>query len=159
MPTPDFAGARSHHARFASSSGLTLIETLIVIVILGILSGIAVFAVGSLTSSSAQGSCSTDYKNVQVAVTDFKTQEGIYPTAGSNGVSGSDAVPALLTVDITVTPNAGPWLKDPPISTGRYRIEVSTTGNGAITVFNAAGTMQLPAVGTNPPGVCADVTG
>ena len=40
--------------------GFTLVELLIVIVILGILAGIVVFAVGNLTSNAKTNACSTD---------------------------------------------------------------------------------------------------
>ena len=59
--------------------GFTLIELLIVIVILGILAAIVVFAVQNLSSSSATASCGTDLKTVETALEAFKTQEGSYP--------------------------------------------------------------------------------
>ncbi len=69
--------------------GFTLVELLIVIVILGILAGIVVFAVQSLSSSGAQASCSTDYKTVQTALEAYRAQMGSYP----NGFV-TDTVPA-----------------------------------------------------------------
>jgi prepilin-type N-terminal cleavage/methylation domain-containing protein len=48
--------------------GFTLIELLIVIVILGILAGIVVFAVQSLAASGGEASCVADLKAVEAAL-------------------------------------------------------------------------------------------
>jgi prepilin-type N-terminal cleavage/methylation domain-containing protein len=47
--------------------GFTLIELLIVIVILGILAGIVVFAVGGITDRGQVAACKADKKTLQVA--------------------------------------------------------------------------------------------
>ena len=50
-----------------NESGFTLIELLIVIVILGVLSGIVVFSVAGLTNNSAVTACKADLNIVSVA--------------------------------------------------------------------------------------------
>ncbi len=47
--------------------GFTLIELLIVIVILGILAGIVVFAVGGITDRGQNSACAADKKSLEVA--------------------------------------------------------------------------------------------
>jgi general secretion pathway protein G len=59
--------------------GFTLVELLIVIVILGILAGIVVFAVGNLTSNAKTSACGTDKAAMQTAVESFKAYTGGYP--------------------------------------------------------------------------------
>jgi general secretion pathway protein G len=59
--------------------GFTLIELLIVIVVLGILAGVTVFALGGVTSQSAVASCKADAKSVEVAVEAYRAQTGSYP--------------------------------------------------------------------------------
>src|SRR6266513_1722535 len=54
--------------RARSEKGFTLIELLIVIVILGVLAGIVVFAVGGITNKGNASACKSDVKNVTVAV-------------------------------------------------------------------------------------------
>jgi general secretion pathway protein G len=128
--------------------GFTLIELLIVVVILGILAGIAVFAVQGMTSNSVQQACRADFKSVEVAIESYKAQEGFYPTASSgHGISGSDAVPGLLQGD-PGPPALGPWLRDTPTNGNHYRIEADTLGNGTVQVWKADGSGKIGTSGT-----------
>ncbi len=56
----------------ASDNGFTLTELLIVIVILGVLTGIVVFAVGAFTDRGEQGACKSDRKSVEVATEAYR---------------------------------------------------------------------------------------
>jgi general secretion pathway protein G len=93
---------RQRHEQGADEGGFTLIELLIIIVILGILSAIIIFAVQTLTGSAVTSSCSSDLKTVENAVEAYKAQMGGYPngTAAANGaitdadVAGTNAVGA-----------------------------------------------------------------
>jgi len=71
--------------RKKNESGFTLIELLIVIVILGVLSGIVVFAVSGIQDRGNAAACKTDKKTVLVAVEAFYAKNGTYPAAGDAG--------------------------------------------------------------------------
>ena len=98
-----------------NEGGFTLIELLIVIVVLGILAGVTVFALGSVTSQSAQSACKADAKSVEVGVEAFKAQTGLYPaaigdlvpnyvrTAPSSAKYAVTVVAATGEVDVAVT--------------------------------------------------------
>lgn len=60
----------------ATQSGFTLIELLIVIVILGVLAGIVVFAVSAFNNDGVDAACKSDIKNVEVASEAFYAQTG-----------------------------------------------------------------------------------
>ena len=147
--------------------GFTLIELLIVIVILGILAAIVVFAVQNLTSQSATAACGTDYKTVETAVEDYKAQLGVYPASGAlpNGdtpnpsATGDSAGVKALLGTVTQTPalpnDIGPWLKDNPVNTNHYQIQVLP--NGVVQVWNATGTATIPATSTNSAADCSSV--
>lgn len=59
--------------------GFTLIELLIVIVILGILATVVVFAVGGITDKGEESACAADRKTLEVAVEAYYAKTGAYP--------------------------------------------------------------------------------
>jgi prepilin-type N-terminal cleavage/methylation domain-containing protein len=64
--------------------GFTLVELLIVIVILGILAGIVIFAVGNLTSNAGTNACATEADTFATAVQAYKAQNsGSLPAAAA----------------------------------------------------------------------------
>ena len=56
--------------------GFTLVELLIVIVILGILATVTVFAVRGITDQGQTSACEADQKTLQVALEAYYAQEG-----------------------------------------------------------------------------------
>jgi prepilin-type N-terminal cleavage/methylation domain-containing protein len=83
-----------------NESGFTLIELLIVIVILGVLAAIVVFAVGAFNGDGKAAACKSDQKNLEIASEAFyaKSPTHLYPKA---------------ITDLT-TPVATAYLKEAP---------------------------------------------
>src|SRR3954466_5517212 len=75
-----------------TDEGFTLIELLIVIIILGILAAIVVFAVGSTRKDSVQSSCKTDFKSVELSSEAVNTKTGSYAAATSTDNGGTNLV-------------------------------------------------------------------
>src|SRR5437588_2990493 len=99
----------------ASQSGFTLIELLIVIVILGVLAGIVVFAVSAFNNDGVAAACKSDAKNVEVA------SEAYYAKVGT----WSPDIATLKTAN---------YLKQEPTST-KYKINYAPgTGTTESTV-------------------------
>src|SRR2546428_10156395 len=65
--------------RARAESGFTLIDLMIVIVILGVLAGIVIFAVGGITDNGNVAACKSDVKTVSVAVEAYKAKNGGVP--------------------------------------------------------------------------------
>ncbi len=59
--------------------GFTLVELLIVIVILGILATVTVFAVRGITDQGEESACRADQKTLQVAIEAYIAQNGNTP--------------------------------------------------------------------------------
>lgn len=106
--------------------GFTLIELLIVIVILGILAGIVLFAVGGVTNRGNLAACRSDLKTIQVAVEAYRAKNGNYPpnlepslTTSPNqflrpqdGLSGNTLTQTQGGYTITYTPETGEVTSD-----------------------------------------------
>ena len=65
--------------RAREEGGFTLIELMIVIVILGILAGIVLFAVGGITDRGTVAACKTDLSTIQTGVEAYYAKQGSYP--------------------------------------------------------------------------------
>ncbi|HAP74599.1 MAG TPA: prepilin-type cleavage/methylation domain-containing protein [Acidimicrobiaceae bacterium] len=61
--------------------GFTLVELLIVIVILGILATVTVFAVRGITDQGEESACNADLKTLEVAAEAYMAQNGSYPAS------------------------------------------------------------------------------
>jgi len=91
---------RSQQDQNIIERGFTLVELLIVIVILGILAGIVVFAVGNLTSSAKTNACSTEKSTIITADEAYKAQNGSYTdTAGLVAAGLLKTTPAGYTIN------------------------------------------------------------
>ncbi|CRK55001.1 hypothetical protein [Alloactinosynnema sp. L-07] len=69
-----------HEAR-KDQKGFTLIELLMVIVILGVLAGIVVFAVNGIQDRGKASACKADVKTVEVALEAYYAKLSSYPPA------------------------------------------------------------------------------
>jgi prepilin-type N-terminal cleavage/methylation domain-containing protein len=104
----------------AGEGGFTLIELLIVIVILGILAAIVVFAVGGITDRGTRSACQSDLKTVEVAEEAYFAQNDSYTD-----------IPGLVTAKL---------LKTAPGTDNDYTISVNS-GTGDVTASPACNTL------------------
>jgi prepilin-type N-terminal cleavage/methylation domain-containing protein len=94
--------------------GFTLVELLIVIVILGILATVTVFAVRGITDQGQDSACAADQKTMETALESYFAQKGV--AAGTP--TEQDLVDAGFLVAISATHEiTGTVDVDPALST------------------------------------------
>ncbi len=103
--------------------GFTLVELLIVIVILGILAAVAVFAVGGVTDKGKQSACKADVNSTETALEAYYAKVGSYPAANAWA---------------SITSGANKFLKNQP-STANYTITFDA--NGVVTAAPLCSTL------------------
>jgi general secretion pathway protein G len=109
-------------------TGFTLIELLIVIVVLGILAGVVIFALGGVTGQSAIAACQADGATVSTALAAFHTDN-----AAITVPTQADLLPGAPS-----TVSGGPFLQSWPSNGTHYAYSLDAT-TGALMI-------QVPAV-------------
>jgi len=78
--------------------GFTLVELLIVVVILGILAGIVVFAVGGLTDSAEGNACATEADTFETAVQAYRADNSNNLPDGNGAAAGNGTTAEVAVV-------------------------------------------------------------
>jgi prepilin-type N-terminal cleavage/methylation domain-containing protein len=105
--------------------GFTLIELLIVIVVLGILAAVVIFALGGITGKSALASCEADGATVSTALAAFNAQNPSF--AGTTTYTQADLLPSSTGGSPTGV-IGGPYIQSWPSNLPHYAFSLSTSG-------------------------------
>ena len=102
------------HRDAGEINGFTLIEVLIVIVVLGILAAVLIFALGDITGKTAVAACQADGVTVTTAIADFNAQ------------NAKSAVTTAGLLNGTSANGNSPYIQSWPSNTPHYAFELST---------------------------------
>jgi prepilin-type N-terminal cleavage/methylation domain-containing protein len=137
--------------RARSEGGFTLIELMIVIVILGILAGIVLFAVNGINDRGTSAACKTDQSTITTAVEAFYAKTGNYP--GNLSPALTTGASQFLKWDNSFVDGTG------APTTAATQTSVQRNGNGYTILYDTAshsvwaapGTGSTPDATTNCP--------
>lgn len=120
-----------------------MIELLIVIVVLGILAAVVIFALGGITGKTAASSCSADGATVSSALAAFNNQNpGVL-----NGNAAGSATAATMEGELTATALGGPYIQSWPSNLPHYAFQLGWSAQLAAGTYNA-----IVQVSTTPVG-------
>jgi general secretion pathway protein G len=136
------------------NGGFTLIELLIVIVVLGILAAVVIFALGGITSKSAVAACQADGATVSTAISALNAQ---YP----GDLTGLPSVETAFLLQSTT--DGGPYLSSWPSNSGHYAFSL-LNGTLALQIPGPTSGVWTPTAfstvaGTNAAGVPSSFAG
>src|SRR5688572_9326452 len=77
-------------------NGFTLVELLIVVIVLGLLAAIVVFAIGDTRSNALESTCRTTVNSVELAAEAYHTKNDAYPAAHEDANLADQALGGLL---------------------------------------------------------------
>jgi hypothetical protein len=106
---------KSKRADKHNDKGFALVERHIVIVGLGTLAAVVVFALGAIMGQSAQAACATDGATVSTAIAAFETQN---PTT----------TPTNDLIDSASTVTGGPYTQSWPSNLPHYAFQIDAAG-------------------------------
>ncbi len=139
-----------------NKKGFTLIELLVVIAIIGLLSTLAVVALGSAREKARDSKRLSDIKQVQTALELFYTDQSTYPS-GSSATLGSTSFVCLNSAGFNAAGCANPYMGLVPSDPGSGGIYTYTGASSTYTITatleGAVGNLTAGAISATPSGI------
>jgi len=138
-----------------NKKGFTLIELLVVIAIIGLLSTLAVVALGSARAKARDAKRLSDLKQVQTALELYYTDNNAYPTAATSTILGSASTACLNSAGFAATGCTNAYMGSVPADPGSNSYAY-TSATGA--TYSIAATLESTVNGLSA-GITASPSG
>jgi general secretion pathway protein G len=126
---------RQHEKHLGKKSGFTLIEIILVVVIIGILAGIAIPRMGGKTKKAQISQAQSNIAALGLAIAEYEMINGQYPSGLDSLLDESKGGPFMEKKAIPLDPWGNPFVYAAPGSHNTHNFDLSCTA-GDIVVNN-----------------------
>lgn len=127
---------KSHEKHLSKRSGFTLIEIILVVVIIGILAGIAIPRMGGRTEKAMIAQAKSNITALSMAVQEFEMMNGNYPSSLEQLLDESKGGPYMEKKAIPMDPWDKPFVFAAPGSHNTHTFDLSCTSPKGTVVNN-----------------------
>ena len=117
-------------------SGFTLIEIILVVVIIGILAGIAIPRMGGQSAKAQKSAAKSNIAALSMAVQQYEMINGSYPSSLDGLLDESKGGPFMEKKVIPTDPWGKPFIYSAPGSHNSHTFDISCTAENDGTVIN-----------------------
>ncbi len=127
---------RRHDKHLSKKSGFTLIEIILVVVIIGILAGIAIPRMGGKTEKAKISQAKSNITALGMAIQEYEMMNGNYPSSLDGLLDESKGGPYMEKKTIPKDPWDTPFVYAAPGSHNSHTFDLSCTSPKGIVVNN-----------------------
>ena len=127
---------KKHDKHLNKKSGFTLIEIILVVVIIGILAGIAIPRMGGKTEKAQISQAKSNIAALSMAIQEFEMMNGNYPSSLEELLEESKGGPYMEKKAIPKDPWGTPFTYAAPGSHNNHTFDLSCTSRKGILVNN-----------------------
>lgn len=118
---------KSNRRNFAKRSGFTLIEIILVVVIIGILAGIAIPKMGGKSEKAMVAQAQANINALGMAIQEYEMVNGAYPTSLDGLLDESKGGPFMEKKAIPMDPWGKPYTYAAPGAHNTHTFDLSST--------------------------------
>ncbi|MCF7848482.1 MAG: type II secretion system protein GspG [Kiritimatiellales bacterium] len=112
------------------NAGFTLIEIMLVVIIIGILAGIAIKGTGGKTKTALYAQAKANIDTLDSAIAEYEMVNGTYPASLDELLNEEKGGPFLQKKKIPMDPWGNPYIYVSPGAHNTHRVDISCTDPG-----------------------------
>ncbi len=127
---------KNREQHLSKRSGFTLIEIILVVVIIGILAGIAIPRMGGKTERAQISQAQSNINSLSMAIQEYEMMNGMYPSSLQGLLDESKGGPFMEKKKIPTDPWEAPFSYSAPGSHNTHTFDLSCTSPKGTVVNN-----------------------